>query len=162
MTAEVRKTTFLIATGAAFACMAVAPEPAKATPTGYSVTAESGARTRGCVKYTSEIVPAKKGRILRFAFTNECGRDVYVMLGFQVGTRVGGWRAPVRLRADETLSGAGKRGNWIMLDSFSGSQRFIVGQGEITTVFKDWPSLFGCHPSARRDRPPCPPMTSIN
>ena len=154
----------VFAVGAAAAsCALFLPEEAKASaPSGYSLTAESGARARGCVRYTSEIVPARKGRILRFEFTNECGRDVYIMLGEQVGDRVGGWRANYLLKAGETLSGSGKRGNWIALDSFPGSHRFLLGQGEITTRLKDWPSLFGCHPSTRRDRPPCPQMVTIN
>ncbi len=162
MTAQRCSRSLLIAAGTALGAVTLWSAPAKAAPSGYSVTAESGARARGCVRYTSEIVPARKGRILRFEFTNECGRDVYIMLGEQVGDRVGGWRANYLLKAGETLSGSGKRGNWIALDSFPGAHRFLLGQGEITTRLKDWPSLFGCHPSTRRDRRPCPQMVTIN
>lgn len=135
--------------------------PALAAPDRvYVTTAESGGREGGCVSYSTERVASGKNYSLRFAFLNECGRDVWVKIGTQFGNSHGGWHPPRRLKAGESLAGPGKSGNWIGIDWLPGRQRFVIMQAELANR-DGYPSLSGCAPRPDRRDPPCPPMIDI-
>lgn len=127
----------------------------------YAATAESGGYEAGCVRYVPEVIRSTKQHLLRFAFINECGREILVRIGTQFATREGGWGRMVRLKPGVTLQGAGQVGNWTGIDWLRGRQLFTVMQAE--TADRDrWPSLAGCKPNPHRSDPPCPPMISID
>ena len=69
----------------------------------YAATAESGGYEAGCVRYVPEVIRSTKHHLLRFAFINECGREILVRIGTQFATREGGWGRMVRLKPGVTL-----------------------------------------------------------